>query len=41
MTCSCRASAEPMAADPVRSTPALRDFSSCDATSMVTFGRAS
>ena len=28
-------------APPVRSTPALRDFSSCEATSTVTFGRAS
>ena len=36
-----RASAEPRAAAPVRRTPALRDFTSCDATSTVTFGRAS
>ena len=41
MTRSMRASAEPRAAEPVRSTPQLRDFTSWDATSTVTFGRAS
>ena len=40
-TWSSSAAAEPIAAEPVRSTPALRDLMSCDATSTTTFGRAS
>ena len=41
MTTSRSRWAEPSAAEPVRSTPALRDFTSWEATSTVTFGRAS
>jgi hypothetical protein len=41
ITRSTSARADPSAADPVRSTAALRALSTCDATSTVTFGRAS
>ncbi len=40
-TSSTSARAEPSAADPVRSTAAERALSTCEATSTVTFGRAS
>ena len=41
MTSSASAMAERMAAEPVRSTPALRDLTNCEAMSTTTFGRAS
>jgi hypothetical protein len=41
MTASASATAERIAADPVRSTPALRDLTNCEAMSTTTFGRAS
>ena len=41
MTSSASARAERMAAEPVRSTPALRDLTNCEAMSTTTFGRAS
>ena len=41
ITSSARAAAERSAALPVRSTPALRDLTSCEAMSTTTFGLAS
>ncbi len=41
MTSSASAMAEPIAAEPVRSTPAFRDLTNCEAMSTTTFGRAS
>ena len=41
ITSSASAMAERIAAEPVRSTPALRDLTNCEAMSTTTFGRAS